>query len=163
VPDKIDAADGTSAFSKALGLAARRELSSRDLTRKLVQSGYERKEVDRAVLRLQELNFQSDTRFAGAFIRTRIGQGYGPRRIAAELRGHGFDEAAIQAEFEAEAPDWSGLARELYRRRFSGRPPSDRAEIAKRAAFLLRRGFDAATVRSLTHAEDVDDSFEKFD
>ncbi len=160
---KIDVEDAPSAFSKALGWAARRERSSRDLTRKLVQTGYARDEAEQALLRLQELDFQNDARFAGAFVRTRIGQGYGPRRIAAELRGHGFDDAAIRAEFEAEAPDWTALARDLFRRRFGTRPTLDRTETAKRAAFLLRRGFDAATVRSLTHAEDVDDSAEEFD
>jgi len=34
---------------------------------------------------------------------------------------------------------------------------SDPAERAKRAQFLLRRGFDGSTVRSVTHA-DVDEA-----
>jgi regulatory protein len=160
---KAETEDRPNAFSKALGWAARRERSSRELTRKLTQSGYAREDAETAVARLQDLDFQNDARFAGAFVRTRIGQGYGPRRIAAELRAQGFDDAAIRAEFEAEAPDWLALARGLFRRRFGGKPPADRAESSKRATFLLRRGFDAATVRSLTHAEDVDDSAEEFD
>jgi regulatory protein len=152
-----------SAFSKALGLAARRERSARDLKRKLAQGGYAREESEAALERLQALDFQNDTRFAGVLLRSRAGQGHGPRRIAAELRTHGLDDAAIRAQFEAEDLDWAALARDLYRRRFGGRPAADRAEGARRAAFLLRRGFDAATVRSLTHADDVDDSSDDFD
>jgi regulatory protein len=152
-----------SAFSKALGLAARRERSARDLKRKLAQDGYARDETDAALERLQSLDFQNDARFAGVLIRSRAGQGYGPRRVMAELRGHGLDEAAVRTRLEEEDIDWAGIARRLYRRRFGGRPPADRAETARRADFLLRRGFDAATVRSLTHADDVDDSSDDFD
>lgn len=152
-----------SAYTKALGWVARRERSARDLERKLTQHGYAREDSAQALQRLQQLDFQNDKRFAGALLRTRIGQGYGPRRIAAELRVHGLDEVAIGAEFAAEAPDWLALARNLFRRRFGAKPAEDRAEMAKRAAFLLRRGFDAATVRILARADDVDDSAEDFD
>lgn len=152
-----------SAFSKALGLAARRERSARDLSRRLRQGGYAGDEAEAAIARLQALNFQNDARFAGVLVRARLAQGHGPRRIRAELRGHGLDDAAAQAAIEEEAPDWQALARDLYRRRFGTRPAVDVAERSRRAAFLLRRGFDAATVRGLTHADDVDDSSDDFD
>ncbi len=158
-----DDRDRPSAFSKALGLAARRERSARDLARRLRQGGYARDETELAIGRLQELNFQNDGRFAGVLVRTRIAQGHGPRRIRAELRGHGLDDAAAIAAIDAESPDWEALARSLYRRRFGARPAADTAERSRRAAFLLRRGFDAATVRGLTHADDVDDSSDDFD
>lgn len=160
---KQDDSDPPSAWTKALDLASRRERSARELTRQLAQRGYGREEVDSALERLQEFGFQDDARFAGALVRTRMGQGHGPRRIAAELRTHGLDDEAIRARLAEENPDWPALARDLYRRRFGTRPAADRAEAAKRAAFLLRRGFDAATVRGLTHADDVDDSSDDFD
>ena len=163
MPFKPDEKPKPSAYSKALDLAARRERSARDLGRKLSQKGYDREESAAAIERLQELDFQNDDRFAGALVRTRAGQGHGPRRIVAELRGHGVDEARVRALFAQEDIDWNALARDLYRRRYGSRPAADRAETAKRAGFLLRRGFDAATVRGLTHADDVDDSSDDFD
>ena len=152
-----------SAFSKGLGMLTRREHSSREIKRKLAQKGYEREESTAALDKLQELDFQSDERFGGALIRTRIAQGYGPRRIVYEVRGHGLTDVEVRALIEAEAPDWLAIARANYRRKYGTRPVADAAERSKRAQFLLRRGFDAATVRTVTRADDVDDSAEEFE
>ncbi|UXI69609.1 regulatory protein RecX [Tahibacter amnicola] len=152
-----------SAYQKALGLLTRREHSARELSRKLGQTGYSAEEAGEAVSRLQSQSFQSDTRFVESLIRTRAGQGYGPRRVLAELRTHSVgDEIARQAIAES-GVDWADLAQRQYRRRYGSRAAGDRAETARRAAFLLRRGFDAATVRAITHADDVDDSADEFD
>jgi len=153
----------STAYSKALGWLARREHSERELKRKLAHKGIEKEDADTALDKLKNQRYQSDERFAGAVIRTRIGQGYGPRRIFLELRGHGVTEAEIRTLMEDEAPDWEALAQSQYRRRYGGRPASDFAERTKRAQFLLRRGFDAATVRLITQAEGVDDSVDEFE
>ncbi len=152
-----------SAYGKALGWLARREHSARELERKLGRSGFDRDESRAALERLQSKQFQDDARFADTLIRTRIGQGYGPRRIRAELRGHGLSETDIRERLDAEAPDWASLAASQCRRRFGDRAATDPAERQRRTAFLLRRGFDAATVRAITHADDVDDSSDDFD
>ena len=60
------------------------------------------------------------------------------------------------------AIDWTRLASGQLLRRFGGGHAADRAERAKRAGFLLRRGFDPATVRAVTRAE-VDDPGPDFD
>jgi len=49
--------------------------------------------------------------------------------------------------------DWEGLAAAQLRKKYGSRPVADHAERGKRAAFLLRRGFSAATVRIVTHSE----------
>ena len=152
-PDKSQ----PTAYAKAVGLLSRREQSERELKRKLAASGYAADEAGMALDRLKSQKFQDDVRFAGVLVRTRISQGYGLRRIAFELRSHGVSEADAAAAMAEEAPDWAALAVNLYRRRFGSRPAADAAERARRAGFLLRRGFDAATVRSITHADDVDD------
>ena len=152
-----------SAFNKALGLLARREQSAKELKRKLDRQGYESDETGAALDRLQELSFQNDERFAGSLARTRYMQGHGPRRILAELRTHGLDDDACRAALDEVDADWVGSARRQYQRRYGAKPAADRQETARRAAFLLRRGFDAATVRAITHAADVDDSADDFD
>jgi regulatory protein len=53
--------------------------------------------------------------------------------------------------------DWADIAAAQLRRRYGSIGASDPAERARRAQFLLRRGFPAATVRDATHA-DVDDA-----
>ena len=160
---KADGPDKPSAYGKALGLLSRRERSSKELERRLDREGYESADADAALTLLREQSFLDDTRFAGALVRLRIGQGFGPRRITAELRTHGLVDTEIRAQPDLADADWTALARQLYRRRFGGRPADDPAERNRRASFLLRRGFDAATVRIITHANDVDDSADEFD
>lgn len=146
-----------SAYDKALGLLARREQSRRELGRKLGQKGYERSEADAALDRLGEQRFQDDERFAGMLVRNRAGQGYGPQRIRMELKTHGVDDAAIRRLLDDAGTDWNASAAGQLRKRYGGTASADYAERTKRAQFLLRRGFSAATVRSVTHAE-VDDA-----
>jgi regulatory protein len=146
-----------SAYDKALGLLARREHSRRELGMKLRQGGYEGDEAGAALDRLGEQNYQDDDRFAEVLVRTRIGQGYGPQRLRMELKTHGLSDARIRECLDAADVDWNASAAAQLRRRYGTKPATDPSERAKRAQFLLRRGFSAATVRSVTHAE-VDDA-----
>ena len=149
-----------SAYDKALGLLARREQSRRELRRKLDQGGYASDEADEAVARLGEQRYQDDERFAGMLLRNRASQGYGPLRIRMELKSHGLTDAAIRRLLDEAEVDWNASAAAQLRRHYGGRPAMDRAEQGKRAQFLLRRGFAAATVRYATHAE-VDEADEE--
>ncbi|GAP65887.1 regulatory protein RecX [Mizugakiibacter sediminis] len=151
-----DDAPQRSAYDRALGWLARREQSRRELRARLDRSGYDEDETEAALDRLGRAQYQSDERFAEMLVRTRVAQGYGPRRIRAELRTHAIPEPTIRALLAQAEVDWAALAQQLLRRRY-GRPAGDRAERDRRAQFLLRRGFDAATVRTVTHV-DVDDA-----
>jgi len=152
-----------SAYDKALGLLARREHSARELKSKLGRRGLEPGETDAALEKLQAKDFQSDARFGEMLVRSRIEAGYGPRWIVAELRTHGIGEESARLLIEAAEPDWPELVRRQLRRRYGARPAADFAERAKRAAFLLRRGFPAATVQSITRAEGLDTSADELD
>jgi regulatory protein len=151
-----------SAYDKALALLARREQSRRELHDRLLRDGYARDEVGEALDRLAADGYQDDVRFAEMMVRSRIAHGYGPRRIRAELRTHGIDDARIERQLEQAEVDWRAEARAQMRRRYGDHPAADYAERAKRAQFLLRRGFDAATVNSVTRA-DVDDAVDSED
>ena len=149
-----------SAYDKALGLLARREQSGRELRRKLDRGGYAADEADEAVARLGDQHYQDDERFAGMLLRNRAGQGYGPARIRMELKTHGLADAAIRRLLDEAEVDWNASAIAQLRRRYGAKPAADRIEQGKRAQFLLRRGFAAATVRYATHAE-VDEADEE--
>lgn len=148
-----------SAYDKALGLLARREHSSRELKRKLGQGGYQADESREALQRLGDQRYQDDQRFAEMLVRSRANQGYGPLRIRAELQSHGIGEAAIRQLLDAAAQewDWDAQAAQQLRRRY-GQPPSEHAERAKCAQFLMRRGFSGGSVRAaLQGGTDEDD------
>ena len=142
-----------SAYDRALGMLARREHSQRELRARLARAGCDEGESESALTRLREQRHQDDRRFGEMIVRTRVGQGYGPARIRAELRSQGLADDVIAELIEAADVDWDALARAQARKKYGGRPPADHAERGRRAAFLLRRGFAAATVRIVTHAD----------
>jgi regulatory protein len=161
VPTKRQSPTGKprDAYSSGLGLLSRREHSARELKAKLVQKGHAKDEIGEAIGRLVDRKYQSDDRFGVSIARTRVAQGYGPARIRAELKSHGISDAAVRAAIEAAEADWLDVAARQLKRRFGARSQPDAAERSRRAQFLLRRGFDPATVRTVTRA-DVDDSGE---
>ncbi|HLI17811.1 MAG TPA: regulatory protein RecX [Rhodanobacteraceae bacterium] len=154
-----DGAADRSAYDRALGMLARREYSQRELRARLEHAGCDETESETALRKLRERKYQDDARFGEMIVRARVGQGYGPARVRAELRSHGLAEAAIRALLDAAKTDWEALAKVQLRKKYGAKPAADHAERGKRAAFLLRRGFTAATVRIVTHSE-VGDSGE---
>lgn len=154
VPDGAD----RSAYDRALGMLARREYSQRELRVRLEHAGCDEDESASALRKLRERHYQDDRRFGEMIVRARVGQGYGPARIQAELRSHGLADAAIRALIDAADADWAALAAAQLRKKYGTKRTGDHAERGKRAAFLLRRGFTAATVRIVTHSEVGDPS-----
>jgi regulatory protein len=145
--------DTRSAYDRAMGMLARREYSQRELRTRLERAGCDEAESQAAIAQLQGQHYQDDQRFGEMLVRTRVGQGYGPARIRVELRSHALTDAAIQALLDAAAVDWIDLARAQLRKKYGARRAADYGEQAKRAAFLLRRGFAAETARLVTHSE----------
>lgn len=142
-----------SAYDRALGMLARREYSERELRTRLERAGCDEAESESALNRLQAQNYQDDDRFGEMIVRARVGQGYGPDRIRAELRSHGLADAAIRNLLDSADANWMDLARAQLRKKYGHQPAVDHAERGKRAAFLLRRGFPAATVRIVSHSD----------
>lgn len=137
------------AAADALGLLARREHSAQELAAKLDRRGHSAAQAKTAIEQLQSRDWQSDVRFAQALARRRAGQGYGPLRIRAELKSHGLESATIEGALGELEVDWQAQARAQLRRH-GGAGVASPAGRARLAAFLLRRGFDAATVRAAT-------------
>jgi regulatory protein len=143
------------AYGKALGLLARREHSRAELKTKLARGGHAADEAEAAIASLDSGALQSDARFAAALARSRAGQGYGPRRIVAELKSHAIGEALIREALAELDVDWAAAARRQLERQYgagAGRAASPR-ERARQAGFLLRRGFDGPTVGTVTRTD----------
>jgi len=143
-------------LQRALGLLARREHSRKELSRKLTSRGLDAGDVEAAVGRLAGEGWQDDKRFAESLVRGRAGSGYGPVRIRAELATHGLDREAIARAMETYEGDWAENARELVQRRF-GPGVTEELNLRRKAAdFLMRRGFDGASVRAATRFDPDD-------
>lgn len=144
------------ATQRALGLLTRREHSRKELTRKLTARGVEASEARTAVDRLAGEGWQDDARFGESLVRGRAASGYGPRHIRAELGTHGLDREAIAAALETFDGDWSEIARGLVRRRFGDVGPREPAQRRKAAELLVRRGFEADSIRAATRYDPDD-------
>ena len=142
-----------SATQRALGLLTRREHSRKELTRKLTSRGMDAAEVETAVEKLSCDGWQDDSRFAESLVRARSSGGYGPLRIRAELTTHGLDRETIASALDTFHGDWAENASDLVRRRYGPVASLDLNQRRKAADFLLRRGFDAASIHTATRVE----------
>lgn len=140
------------AYDRALAMLARREYSRRELRARLDRAGCDEADSESALGKLRDQHYQDDSRFGEMLVRTRVGQGYGPARIRAELRSHDIADAAIDDLIAAADVDWERLAATQLRKKYGAKPAGDYAGRGKRAAFLSRRGFDMDTVRIVTHS-----------
>ena len=135
-------------FNHALELLVRREHSCEELRQKLA-SKHPEADFDGVLQRLQDLNYQSDQRFAEAFCRSRVQRGQGPLRIRQELQIRGIRGVLAQEVMDRlqDEVDWFELALAQLRRKF--RRPLDLSlpreqqlkERARRQRYLAYRGF----------------------
>lgn len=109
---------------------------------KLSRKGFSDPDIHTELDRLADERLQDDGRFTEAYIRYRIGRGYGPVRIRTELRERGVDSALADGVFEALEIDWTARVEAAWRKKFDN-PATNFREHAKQARFLQYRGFTA--------------------
>ena len=127
---------------KAMDFLARREYGFEELVRKLADKGYKRTVVEDELARLSDEGLQSDTRFAEAFVQSRINQGKGPVRIRADLGQRGIRDGIVDGALENAPVDWFELAQQERVKKFGAEPPDGFREKARQMRFLQYRGFE---------------------
>ena len=127
---------GSKCYSAALKMLMRREHSKLELFKKLQLMGYDDDIINSSISKLVEQNYQSDDRFAEAFILMRFNQGKGPIKIALELKMRGINT------FDLSAFDWYQLAKEIRQKKFGDVSSLEYKEKAKQKRFLQSRGFN---------------------
>ena len=131
----------SNAKQTAVKLLARREHSEAEICHKLQQRDFEQDEITQAVVELKQGGWLSDERYTEVYIRSRRQKGFGPVRIAMELRERGVDESIVSQHLQPEDDIWQQTLCETYRRKYRGTACKDYAEKAKRMRFLQYRGF----------------------
>ena len=136
---------------------ARREYGQDELVRKLETAGFDGDIAADAVQRLTEEGLQSDARYAGSFVQSRINQGKGPVRIRQELRERGLRSSSVDVAIDEAEQDWFDLARQVRVRKFGAELPTEFAEKARQMRFLQYRGFDSDQVQVAvsSHGDDL--------
>jgi regulatory protein len=124
-----------------LRLLTRREHSRQEIEQKLKLKGYPQQQVAVVLADLTKQSWQDDNRFAESYINMRSKKGFGPVKIAYELRQQGIDKDAIEQLICAKSLDWQQLLEQAYRKKFTSPVIKDNIERSKRIRFLSQRGF----------------------
>lgn len=135
----------TKCYATAMRMLVRREHSVFELTQKLSAKEFEQDDIEASIETLIEQNYQSDDRFADAFIQMRFNQGKGPIKIGHELRQRGIDV------FDLTNFDWLLLAKEINQKKFGKTIPKDYKAKSKQKKFLQSRGFDIDQINHVFH------------
>ena len=137
----------TFVVAAAAEILARREHSERELRTKLRRKGFDRTACDLAVERLSARGYQSDERFADAWIRASMrGKGRSRQALAARLAEKGLDRTLAEraiSRFERDHPGCfeEALARHVDAMAGSGEVPRSGRERDRLFQRLLRKGF----------------------
>ncbi|KPJ90268.1 MAG: hypothetical protein AMJ53_14185 [Gammaproteobacteria bacterium SG8_11] len=133
---------------KAMDLLARREHGQEELRRKLLAKGYAQQAVDELLEKLVQENLLSDQRFTESYVNFRSKKGFGPLRIAQELKEKGISSALLQKYLD-DGAYWLDMAKEVREKRFGADLPKDYKDKAKQMRFLQYRGFGHEQIRHL--------------
>ncbi len=141
--------DPNHSHAYAVALLARRDYSSRELTRKLEERGYTELAIGPVVEELLASNKLNDERYGNNMVAYRARRGQGPARIRSELMRSGLSRDAIDEAVKGEdAPDFIERARAVRARKFGPEIPRDWKERSKQARFLQYRGFSTDHIRA---------------
>ena len=141
------------AYVRAMALICGRDYSSKKLAEKLVKLSFAPDAIGETLTRLRQDGALSDVRFAASRTNGLVNRGKGPRAIQAKLKEAGLTKELISNALGELEIDWPERARELLHRKFGDTPPADSKAWARRARFLIARGFDEASVRSALKTE----------
>jgi regulatory protein len=141
-----------SAYSEALKLLSRRELTESELRERLLRKELPPAEVDEAVSRLRADGTLNDRRAAVAIARTHaLVKARGRLRIERELKARGLDAETVRLALDdvfAELSEPELLERALRKRLRSGRI-TDQTQFRQLYSYLLRLGFPRESVVAL--------------
>lgn len=140
--------DFSTVRESALKLLGRRDHSSKELTGKLLQRGFDTDAIEAVLDELTQAGLHSERRYAESYARQRAMKGYGPLRIRAELSQRGIDRDLVRQTLSELDIDFNDLARSFYKRKYN-KPVQDYQEKARRSQAMARRGFAPEHLRGL--------------
>jgi regulatory protein len=141
--------------ARALKLLARREHSRAELARKLAVHAEDPAEIEAVLDDCERRGWLSERRVVEQMVYARRAR-YGARRIERDLVAKGVSEDAVAAALSGLKDSELEAAREVWRKKFSGRPPRNASERARQARFLQGRGFSLEVIMKVIKGSDND-------
>ncbi len=134
---------------KCIRLLTRREHSQRELLDKLGLKGFDRSEIQLVIDMLIDEGWQSDERFAESYTRYRIRKGFGPVKIAYELRQRGIVGFNLDPVVLDLTGSWFNLIEQVCHKKFGDNKPTSEKEWLKQSRFLQQRGFTHELIKTV--------------
>lgn len=138
----------------AFDLLARREHTKQELITKLTKRFNKRMDLEidfetivSVVDSLSAEGLQSDERYLEMLVHGRKKQGYGPMRIAQEIRQKAAVSNPREVIGETNDDSWKERAREVRIKKFGERLPATPKEKAQQMRFLQYRGFNMEQIK----------------
>jgi len=158
------------AYAKAIRLLGAREHTTTEIRKKLGDTGFDNDVIEATLEQLISSGYQSDERFATLYAEQLLRKHYGPMAIRAKLTARGIDSSQASDAIAKLAVDWSEIATDALRSRFSSHfvsiavdnkaveneswddealdnedrfTQNSQADVGKFARFLNRRGFSS--------------------
>lgn len=132
-------------FNYAIWLLARRDYSEFSLRDKLQKKYDDDAIVERVIIRVQELGYQSDERYISSFIAYAVSQKKGPIWVRSKLREKGLNTSSVDKILNESTIDWQSLADGLLVQKFKT-ACTDYKEKNRRFRFLASRGYTSSVV-----------------
>lgn len=130
---------------KALNLLSRKPLSQKELERKLRDWEATEDEVSAICIRMEELNFLNDARYAEIIVRHYTQKGYGEQKLRAELSMRGVPREYWQDAME-QKEDNTAFIDQFIAKKLKGDKPDPKV-MKKVSDALVRRGFGWSEVK----------------
>lgn len=140
--------------NRAMRILAQSEQTRRQLRGKLLKKGFASEAVDSVLEQLVAQNLLSDQRYAEQYVALRSRKGYGPVRIAQELRDRGVSETLADEALAAHQQQWVALLDQTLQKKFGKQPVLNFNERARQARFLEYRGFPSHLIRQRLFNDD---------
>ena len=137
--------EGKSLKARALDLLARREYSRLELKRRLAPHAESEGQLARLLAFLSDRHWQSDERYAEAFIHSKS-RSRGRLRLQQELAAKGVDESLVRANLPDRDTELANALAVLHKK-FAA-PPQNFQEKQKQIRFMLYRGFEMDIVQA---------------
>ena len=125
--------------------------------RKKLEGEYSPEIIDRVMVMLKKYSIVDDEKYAELFVKDCLNlKGWGKQRILTELAVRGIDRGRAEKYLENTDDIMLEKAKKLIEKRVKGKI-SDMKEYKKHLDFLLRRGFDYNTAKTVLDARKTDE------
>lgn len=136
----------------ALRYLGYRPRSAAEVHNHLIARGYSAAAIAGTLEKLRSLSYLNDETFARNWAVAKfVSRGYGPKRIAQELRSKGIGESVIRDVLRETCDSERAVdrARALLAKKFAAQNLGDPKQVRRAAGFLQRRGYSSEIIFTL--------------